>query len=83
MNENTIVLLVCLAIITALAVLISVTGRRQPSSYAAFCEVRRALDQILADDRALEKALEQQRRVLYDAHKQIHAVSKGLQKPTL
>jgi hypothetical protein len=81
MNENSIVLLVCLAIITALAILIYVSGRRQLSSHAAFCEVRRALDQILAGDRAIEKALEQQRRVLFDAHKQIHAVTKGLQKP--
>jgi len=81
MIESIIVPISCLAIIAALAILIYVSGRRQFSSLAAFCEVRRARDQILAGDRTIEATLEQQRRVLYDAHKQIHAVTKGLQKP--
>jgi hypothetical protein len=39
------------------------------------------LAQILAGNRDIEAQLEQQRRVLYDAHKRIHAVTKGLSKP--
>ena len=46
------------------------------------CDMRRGLDQILAGNREIQATLEQHRRVLNDAHKQIHAVTKGLQKPT-
>jgi len=82
MTEPSIVLLVSLAVIALLAILIYVSGRSQASALAGICELRRSLDQILAGNREIEARLEQHRRVLYDAHKQIHAVSKGLPKPT-
>jgi hypothetical protein len=81
MTEHAIVLLVCLAVIAVMAVLIYVAGRGRASDSASICEIRRTLDQILAGNRDIETTLKQHRRVLYDAHKQIHAVQKGLQKP--
>jgi len=81
MTESTILLLVCLAIIALMAVLMYVSNCGRNSTAAALCETRRMLDQILSDSRRLEDTLEQHRRVLYDAHKQIHAVPKGLEKP--
>jgi len=81
MNEPSIVLLVCLAIIAIMAILIYVAGRGTASALTSICEVRRTLDQILAGNRNIETTLEQHRRVLYDAHKQIHTVTKGLEKP--
>ena len=82
MTEQSIVLLVCLAVIAVMAILIYVGGRRQVSALTVFCDLRRGLDQILAGNREIQATLEQHRRVLNDAHKQIHAVTKGLQKPT-
>jgi hypothetical protein len=76
MTEHSIVLLVGLAVIVTLAVLIYLSTRNQESTQP----VRQILDQILAGNRAIERTLEQQRRVLNDAHKRIHAVSKGLEK---
>ena len=81
MNEPSIVLLVCLAIIAIMAILIYVAGRGTASALTSICEVRRTLDQILAGNRNIETTLEQHRRVLYDAHKQIHTLTKGLEKP--
>ena len=81
MNEPSIVLLVCLAIIAIMAILIYVAGRGTASALTSICEVRRTLDQILAGNRNIETTIEQHRRVLYDAHKQIHTVTKGLEKP--
>ena len=82
MTEHSIVLIVCLAVIALLAVLIYVSSRSQATALVGICELRRTLDQILAANRNIEGKLEQHRRVLNDAHKQIHAVSKGLEKPT-
>ena len=82
MTEQSIVLLVCLAVIAVMAILIYVGGRRQVSALTVLCDMRRGLDQILAGNREIQATLEQHRRVLNDAHKQIHAVTKGLQKPT-
>ena len=82
MTEQTIILLVCLAVIAVPAILIYVSSRSQASALAAICEARRNLDQILAGTLNFEEALKQNRRVLNNAHKQIHAVSKGLEKPT-
>jgi hypothetical protein len=82
MSEQTIVLLASLAVAAALAVLIYRSSRSQASVLAVVCELRRNLDQILAGTHNIEKTLKQHRRVLNDAHKQIHAVSKGLEKPT-
>ena len=82
MTEQSIVLLVCLAVIAVMAILIYVGGRRQVSALTVLCDMRRGLDQILTGNREIQATLEQHRRVLNDAHKQIHAVTKGLQKPT-
>jgi len=81
MTESTIVLLVCLAVIALMAILIYVSSRGQSSALSAIGEVRRTLDQILAGGRNLEHMLTQQRSVLNDAHRKIHAVTKGLEKP--
>ena len=82
MTEHTIILLACLAVIVVLAVLTYVSSRNQAAASAAVCEACRTLNHILASNRSIEAALEQHRRVLYDAHKRIYAVSKGLEKPT-
>jgi hypothetical protein len=76
MTEHSIVLLVGLGVIVTLAVLIYLSTRNQESTQP----VRQILDQILAGNRSIERSLEQQRRILNDAHKRIHAVSKGLEK---
>ena len=81
MTESTLVLLVCLAVIALMAILIYVSNRGRISALEAVCEIRRTLDQILAGNRSIEETLAQHRRVLNDAHKQIHAVTKGLEKP--
>ena len=81
MTESTIVLRVCLAVIALMAILIYVSSRGQSSALTAIGEVRRTLDQILASGRNLEHMLTQQRSVLNDAHRKIHAVTKGLEKP--
>ena len=81
MTESTIVLLVCLAVIALMAILIYVSSRGQSSALSAIGEVRRTLDQIVAGGRSLEHMLTQQRSVLNDAHRKIHAVTKGLEKP--
>ncbi len=40
------------------------------------------LHQILAHTHNMDLSLRQQRRVLYDAHKRISSVTKGVGKPT-
>ena len=81
MTESMIVLLVCLAVIALMAILIYVSSRGQSSALSAIGEVRRTLDQIVAGGRNLEHMLTEQRSVLNDAHRKIHAVTKGLEKP--
>ena len=81
MTEQLPVLLVCLAIIVVLAILIYVSGRGQISALSAVYEVRLALQQILANTQKIELSLDQQRHVLFDAHKRISAVTKGVAKP--
>jgi hypothetical protein len=83
MNEHLLVLLACLAVIVVLAILIYVSGRSQTSALAGICEARQALNQILANTHNIQNSLQQQRRVLYDAHKRISSVTKGVSKPTL
>ena len=80
MTEHSIVLLAGLAIIATLALLLYLSSRGQESAHTMTCEVRRTLDQILAGNRNIERTLEQQRHVINDAHKRIHAVSKGPEK---
>ena len=81
MTESTIVLLVCLAVIALMAILIYVSSRGQSSALTAIGEVRRTLDQIVAGGRNLEHMLTEQHSILNDAHRKIHAVTKGLEKP--
>jgi hypothetical protein len=78
MTEYSIVLLVCLAVILVLAILIYISSRSQASALAGICEVRQTLNQILANSQDIEHSLRQQRRVLYDAHKRISTVTKGV-----
>ena len=80
MIENTLVQLVYLAIVAVMAILIYAMNRGQVSALTALCDVRRTLEQLLAGNRTIEATLEQHRRVLNDARKQIHAVHKGLTK---
>jgi DNA-binding FrmR family transcriptional regulator len=68
--------MVCLAIIATLAILIYISVRNRLSD----CELRRTLDQVLVNTRAIEKSVAKDRHVLNDAHKQISAVTKALQK---
>jgi sensor histidine kinase regulating citrate/malate metabolism len=80
MTEHLIVLLICLAVIVVLAVLIYLTSRSQATELARVCELRLILNQIVAETQDIHYSLSQQRRVLYDAHKRISAVTKGVQK---
>jgi len=83
MTEHFLVLLVCLAVIAVLAILIYVVSQNQISALTAACEVRLALQQILDRTEKIERSLHDQRRVLYDAHKRISTVTKGVSKPGL
>ena len=80
MTEHSIVLLAGMATIATLALVIYLSSRGQGSALTVTREVRRILDQILAGNRNIERTLEQQRHVLNDAHKRIHAVSKRPRK---
>jgi hypothetical protein len=82
MTEHSIALLVSLAVILVLAILIYVASRGQIAAPSAVCEVRLALQQILANTQKIDNSLRDQRHVLYDAHKRICAVTKGVKKPT-
>jgi len=83
MTEQLPVLLVCLAIIVVLAILIYVSGRRQISALSAVYEARLTLQQILANTHKIDHSLDDQRRILCDAHQRISAVTKGVPKPIL
>lgn len=81
MTDNTLALCICMGIYALLVLLILAPVRRQPPDASTTDELRGALDQILANTRNIELALEQQRRVLNDAHKRISAVSQGPTRP--
>jgi len=81
MTEHSIVLLVCLAVILILAALLYAAGRGYLSALTDLGELRATLSRVLADTQTIELSLRQQRRVLYDAHRRISAVTKGLEKP--
>jgi hypothetical protein len=72
------VLLVCLAVIVVLAALLYAAGRGYLSALAGMGKLSATLSQVLADTQLIELSLRQQRRVLYDAHKRISAVTKGV-----
>ena len=78
MNEQLLVLLVCLAVIVVLAALLYAAGRGYLAALTGIGELRSTLSQILASTQNIDLSLRQQRRVLYDAHKRISAVTKGV-----
>ena len=78
MTEHSVVLFICLAVIVVLAALLYAAGRGYLSALTGVGELRATLSQILADTQMIELSLRQQRRVLYDAHKRISAVTKGV-----
>jgi Na+-translocating ferredoxin:NAD+ oxidoreductase RnfG subunit len=78
MNEHALVLLVCLAVIVMLAILVYVSTRGQISALKNICEARLTLQQILANTAKIDQSLRDQRRVLFDAHNRISAVTKGV-----
>ena len=78
MNEQLLVLLVCLAVIVVLAALLYAAGRGYLAALTGIGELRSTLSQILASAQNIDQSLRQQRRVLYDAHKRISAVTKGV-----
>ena len=80
MTDNAVVVFICTGIFALLALLILVPTPRQLAKILPVRELRRDLDQLLASTRNIERTLEQHRRVLNDAHKQISAVTKGLEK---
>ena len=81
MNEPIMVLLVCLAVILVLAALLYAVGRNYVSALAGIAELRATVARILAHTQNIDDSLRQQRRVLYDAHRRISAVTKGSEKP--
>ena len=82
MIEPAVVLLVCLAvIIVVLAALLYAAGRGYIAVLAGMTQLRVILAQVHADTQQIERSLRQQRRVLYDAHKRISAVTKRSVKP--
>jgi hypothetical protein len=82
MNEHLLVPLVCFAVIVVLAALLYAAGRGYLAALTSVGELRSTLSQILASAQNIDQSLRQQRRVLYDAHKRISAVTKGVRKPT-
>ena len=83
MSEPIMVLLVCLAVILVLAALLDAAGRNYVSALAGIAELRATVARILAHTQNIDDSLRQQRRVLYDAHKRISAVTKGSEKPAV
>jgi hypothetical protein len=78
MTEHLLVLLVCLAVIVVLAALLYPAGRGYLSALSGVGELRATLSHVLADTRMIGLSLRQQRRVLYDAHTRISAVTNGV-----
>jgi hypothetical protein len=80
-NEPSIVLLVCLIVIVILATLLYAAGWGHLSALGAVGELRAIIVQILAHTQNIDESLRQQRRVLYDTHKRVSVVTKGVGKP--
>lgn len=81
MTAPMMVLLVCLAVILILAVLLYAAGRGYIAALSGVAGLRGTLARVLAGTQEIELSLRQQRRVLYDAHKRLSAVTKGSKKP--
>jgi hypothetical protein len=92
MTEHSVVILVSLTIVAAMAILIYVVNRisvaggtyidgsAHLAAITAAYELRQTVDQILANTKRIDRSLKDQRRVVNDAHKQISAVTKGVKK---
>jgi len=80
MNQYSVALLVCLGVIVVLAALLYAAGRGYLSALTGIGELRGIMCQILAHTQNADLSLSQQRRVLYDAHKRLCAVTKGVEK---
>jgi len=91
MTERSVVILVSLAIVAAMAIVIYVVNRISAASpYIDGCahlatitaayELRQNIDQILENTKRIDRSLQDQRSVVNDAHKQISAVTKGVKK---
>ena len=82
MIEPAMVLLVCLAVlIVVLAALLYAAGRGYIAALADVAALRAILAQVHPGAQEIERSLRQQRRVLYDAHKRISAVTRRSVKP--
>ena len=80
MTEHSLVPLVCLAAIVVLAALLYAAGRGYLTAMTNLGELRGIISQILAHAQYTDLSLRQQRRVLYDTHKRLCAVTKGVEK---
>jgi len=78
MTEHSLVLLSCLVVIVVLATLLYAAGWGYLTALAKVGELSAMLSQILVHTQSMDLSLRQQRRVLYDAHKRISAVTKGV-----
>jgi uncharacterized oligopeptide transporter (OPT) family protein len=78
-EPSIVVLLVCLVVIVVLAALLYVAARGYISALSSVAELGAILAQVRAHTEEIERSLRQQRRVLYDAHKRLSAVTKGLE----
>ncbi len=83
MNEFSIAHIVCCVVIVVLAALLYAAGRGYLSAIAGIGELRAIISQVQAHTHNMDESLRQQRRVIYDAHRRISSVTKGLQKPAL
>lgn len=80
MTAYWITLLGCLAVIVVLAALLFAAGRGYLTALTGIGELRATISQVVADTSNINHSLRQQRRILYDAHKRISAVTKGVKK---
>lgn len=80
MTDHSIVLLVSAFVILVLAALLYAAGRGYLSALTDIGDLRATLDRVAADTEEISHSLRQQRRVLYDAHKRLSAVTKGVRK---
>ncbi len=81
MNDNSIALVACCVVIVVLAALLYAVGRGYLSMLTGIGELRATLSRVQADTQNIDLSLRQQRRVIYDAHRRISAVTKGVRKP--
>ena len=81
MNQEWLVLLVCLAVIAILAALLYAAGRAYMAAVTSIADLRSSLDKVHLEAEEIRHAIQLQKPVLYDAHRRISAVTKALAKP--